>query len=206
MNKIDFSLNLLEISEWFNIIRNSNNRDRLLDAMYYGQLTSKAWIVTIIEPFVFEKSSIYIFGGWVGILPNMLFKSSIPIELIYNIDIDPWATNISKNFNKENNYYISNDEATQFQYPTRNNIIAINTITEHLTQEQYQMWYNNIPLDALIVIQGNNLFEYKDHVRCSNTLEEFLTQNNVPDTLYEGEIEFAQYKRYMAVWRKNELY
>lgn len=206
MNKIDFSLDILDVANWCNVIRTTDNRDRLLDALYYGQLASKAWIINNIRSYTKDKSSIFIFGGWVGILANMLFKSLNSIDIIYNIDIDNWALDISKKINPNKNYYTSNDDIVMFKYPSSNNIIAINTIAEHLNQDQYLQWYQNVPLHSLVVVQGNNLFQFNDHVRCSNNLEEFLIQNDVSNPIYAGELEFAKYKRFMAIWRKNELH
>lgn len=203
MNDTEFSLDLLSISNLINVIRSTNNRDRLLDAMYYGQLASKSWIVNTINPLINKKASIYIFGGWVGILAKFLFKSTIPISKIYNIDIDDWAVDVSKKINTENNYFVLNADMIEFEYPTTDNdVVVVNTITEHLTQEQYTQWYQKVPVGSLVVVQGNNLFKFDDHVRCSHNLEEFLLQNNVSDSLYNGELEFSNYKRFMSIWRK----
>lgn len=210
MSNLRFDLDILDLANWINVVRSIDDIDqknRLLDALYYGQLASKAWIINTVRPYILTDSSIFIFGGWVGILAAMFYTIEIPIEKIYNIDIDLWALNISRQINRRDNYFTDQQDMTEYSYPhDACSLLVINTITEHLTDEQYTRWYQNVPNGSLVVVQGNNLFQFQDHVRCSNSLEEFLTQNQVIDSIYSGELEFTNYKRFMAVWRKNELH
>jgi hypothetical protein len=68
----------------------------------------------------------------------------------------------------------------EFEYTTMPDLV-INTSTEHVSQETYDTWWNKIPSGTIYLIQGNNFFESHEHIRCSNTLEEFLKMNHLDD-------------------------
>ena len=67
-----------------------------------------------------------------------------------------------------------------FKYPTKPNYV-INTSTEHVTQETYDIWWNNIPSGTKYLIQSNNFFALEEHIRCSDTMDEFLDINHLQD-------------------------
>ena len=213
MNNQDYKISIFEIANWMNALRSIDShpvRTRMLDAFWYGQLISKGWLSNQLANHVSEKPvNIYIFGGWVGILANMLFQNErININKIRSIDIDPWCESIADTVNKN---YEMNDwkfkavtsDMSTYKYQTDlYPHIVINTSTEHVTQEVYDEWYSKIPTDTLIVIQGNNLFSCDEHIRCSNNLDEFKFQNRVTDEYWSGELSTNVYTRYMSIWRK----
>jgi hypothetical protein len=216
MNKKNFKIDILEIADWMNAIRNINNhaeRTRALDALWLGQLSSKTWLVNNLIDYIDNKSSvnIYIFGGWIGILGNMLLQQeSVSISKIRSIDIDPWCESIADTVNKKfemDNWRFKAVTADMGTYQYQSDIIpniVINTSTEHITQEIYNSWYNKIPNGTLIVIQGNNFFDCNEHIRCSNNLQEFKKQNNVTNEYFSSELKTDIYTRYMSIWRKND--
>jgi hypothetical protein len=90
----------------------------------------------------------------------------------------------------------------EYQY-TDNADIVINTSTEHVIQETYDQWYDNIPIGALVVIQGNDFFSCDEHVRCSNSLDEFIAMNRVTDPIFTGQLPTSIYTRFMCVFQKS---
>jgi hypothetical protein len=179
-------------------------RDKMLDAFWDNQLDSKAWLVNNLNPYILENSTIYIFGGWIGVLTNMLFVTySEKINSIYSIDIDNDCKHIAE---KLNNLYIekfsaiTNDMA-KFDYDKYPDII-INTSSEHVNQTTYDEWFDKIPPGSLICVQGNNYFSCQEHIRCSANLIEFKRQNHVYNPEFEGELQNSMYTRYMSIWRK----
>jgi hypothetical protein len=68
----------------------------------------------------------------------------------------------------------------EFEYTTIPDLV-INTSTEHVSQKTYDTWWNKIPSGTIYLIQGNNFFESHEHIRCSNTIEEFLKMNHLDD-------------------------
>ena len=215
MNNQEFKISNLELAHWMNAIRelsSHEDRTRALDALWLGQLSSKGWLVNTLADFIDPDvpMNIYIFGGWIGILGSMLLQNErITISKVRSIDIDPWCESIADTVNKRfeiddwrfkavtadmNSYHYQSDMAPN---------IVINTSTEHVTQEVYDNWYNKIPNGTLVVAQGNNFFSCNEHIRCSENLQDFKTQNHVHTEYWSGELETDMYTRYMCIWRKE---
>lgn len=207
MNSLQISTT--EIIHWMNTIRNlsDNDRTRFLDSMWSGQLESKAWLVNQLSHIVLIRPNIYIFGGWTGILANMLLRDD-RVYKIRSIDIDPWCEMIADNVNKiheMNSWRFKAITADMSTYQYQSDIVpsvVINTSTEHVTQDQYDGWYNNIPDGVIVVAQGNNYFECSEHIRCSNNLSEFELMNHVTNPIFRGVLPTDMYNRFMCIWRK----
>lgn len=214
MVNTEFKISNLELSQWMNAIRNLETyeqRTRALDALWDGQLTSKGWLVNNLKDYLQQDSSsnIYIFGGWIGILASMILQSSdINVNKVRSIDLDPWCESIADTVNKiheMNDWRFKSVTADMTTYKYQSDIaphVVINTSTEHVTQEQYDKWYYNIPQGSLIVIQGNDYFSCDEHVRCSSNLSEFEIMNMVSNPMFSGELRTNMYTRFMSIWRK----
>lgn len=198
-----------EVSHWFNAVRNlpDNQRTRALDAFWSGQLDSKSWLVEHLTPLVTESSNVYIFGGWIGVLASMLFQSGMPIKKIRSIDIDPWCEAVADDVNKSQEmdgwrFKAVTGDMTTYRYQSDiSPDIVINTSSEHVTQKQYDYWYDHIPAGSLIVVQGNDYFSCGEHIRCSKNLRDFQDMNHVENPLFSGQFHTEQYTRFMSVWR-----
>ena len=207
----NIKLNPSDIIFWFNAIRNlpTDERTRGLDAFWSGQLDSKVWLAEMLNQYYKHQlpADIYIFGGWVGVLASILFQSSeFYVNKIYNIDIDPWCESVAKTVN-EHNHRINRFQAltldmAKYEYRTKPDIV-INTSTEHISQETYDTWYNNIPTGTTVVIQGNDFFSCNEHIRCSNNLKEFAVMNHALNPIYVGELPTDIYNRYMCIFKKT---
>ena len=212
MMHLNTKIKLTEIVQWANALRNINTheeRTRALDALWSGQLISKAWLVEQLEEIIPLENSqnIYIFGGWIGILSNMMLQSNLNIGYVRSIDIDPWceviADTVNMNYRNQDKFKAITADMKSFEYffdiwPD----IVINTSTEHVSNKVYYEWYSSIPYECLIVAQGNNFYDCSEHVRCSNSLHEFKKQNLVSNELWSGELHLPEYTRYMAIWKK----
>jgi hypothetical protein len=205
------TLDSAEIIHWFNAVRNTpvEQRTRLLDAFWSGQIDSKCWLVNTLNNLVRDESNIYIFGGWVGVLGSLLLQCSrYPIKKLRSVDIDPWCENIADTICKiheMNDWRFKARTCSMSDYEYEWGIdphIVINTSCEHVTQIDYDRWYNRIPAGTLVVIQGNNFFSCAEHIRCSESLIEFKQQNHARDILFEGQLPHDMYTRYMCIWRK----
>jgi hypothetical protein len=213
MEKNEFKISTKELAYWMNTVRNMDNhteRNRVLESMWSGQLDSKAWLVNNIVDYVMEGApvNVYVFGGWTGILANMLLQSRLLVKKIRSIDVDPWCESVADGINKlhEMNgwrFKAVTADMADFEYPRdAKPDIVINTSTEHVTQEVYDDWYDEIPNGTLVAIQGNNYFECPEHIRCAHSLDDFVYRNHATNIYYKGELETDMYTRYMCIWRK----
>jgi hypothetical protein len=186
---------------WMNAIRESNNPMRTLDAFWSGQMKSKEWLIDNLEPFVTKPSRIEIHGGWVGVLASMIFQSKIPARYIASVDIDPLCEHVATMMNKIEEQdgkfkAITGDMCT---VPVHGDVI-INTSCEHITQEQYNIWLERMPINSLLVLQSNN-YKIAEHVRLAESVDDFAEQCKIK-VLWKGELQLQLYKRFMIIGKK----
>lgn len=195
-------INTDHLHHWMNAIRISNNPMRTLDAFWGGQIKSKEWLITELKEHVFFPSTIEIHGGWVGVLASMLFQSKIPVNQIVSVDVDPLCQHVAEEMNRiEFNQGRFRAETGDMcnRYPVTS--VVINTSFEHITQEQYDKWLDNMLDDQLIVLQSNN-YNIPEHVRTCESLDEFISQAKLSKVLFKGELDLPKYKRFMLIGRK----
>jgi hypothetical protein len=186
-------------------IRQSPDPLRTMDAFWSGQLKSKEWLIEALSVQFSVKDepvSIEIHGGWVGVLASMLFQSSIPINRITSIDIDPTCEPIATMMNKGEEIQgrfqaITGDMCNLISFVN----VVINTSCEHITQDQYQTWLGKRNKDQLLVLQSNN-YVIDEHVRPASSLQEFKEQSQI-DIVWAGELELPLYTRWMIIGKKH---
>ena len=188
---------------WMCAIRESNNPMRTLDAFWSGQLKSKEWLIRNLTPHVDDFVRVDIHGGWVGVLASMMFQSEIgpSYRYICSVDIDPLCEHVATMMNKieEQDGRFKAITGDMCNVTIRGDVV-INTSCEHITQEQYESWLNNVPKDSLVVLQSND-YKIPEHIRTSNTLQEFEEQSHI-NKLYSGSLKLPLYTRHMIIGRQ----
>jgi hypothetical protein len=185
---------------WMQAVRQSPDPMRTLDCFWQGQMKSKEWLCTQLRKHVHKFVSIDIHGGWNGVLASMLFQSSVPVDTIRSIDIDPSCESIATMMNKQEEMTGKFRAVTADMCDIRSDAdVVINTSCEHITQDQYDLWLSGIPYNSLIVLQSNN-YEIPEHIRIAKDLEEFKQQSNL-NVLWAGELDLPLYKRFMIIGR-----
>ena len=199
-------IDIEDIKYWMDTIRNSEDRDLILESFWGGQLFSKKWLIEILEKNGhLVNANIVIHGGWNGVLASMLFNSNLGIGNITSVDIDPNCERVARSINKrqeqEGRFTAVTSDMCDYEYNARVDII-INTSCEHITQEQYMKWLDNAP-NATFVLQSNNYFTHPTHVNCSNSLKEFEEKTKLKID-YAGEYQppYVKYTRYMVIGSK----
>lgn len=197
-------IELEDVMFWMDAIRNSEDRYRTLESFWKGQLYSKAWLVQELEESALpSKNKIVIHGGWNGVLASLLFNSNINIDHITSIDIDPECEKIANTINKrqeiEGRFKAVTADMCDYIYDAN---IVINTSCEHITQQQYEAWLNNVPQLATIVLQSNNYSELEEHIRCASGIENFTHQSQIKP-FYRGTFPTEKYDRYMIIGKKK---
>ncbi len=195
-------IDLEHLHYWMCAIRESKDPIRTLDAFWRGQLTSKEWLVSRLEHWIKEPSTVEIHGGWVGVLASMLFQSHAPITSITSIDIDPSCESIASMMNKkeeiEGRFKAVTTDMCSYHSTAS---VVINTSCEHITQEQYDAWLDKLPTNCLVVLQSNN-YDIPEHVRWHKSFDDFKQSCNL-HFLWGGEMQTQLYTRYMIIGRKN---
>lgn len=187
------------LHHWMQAIRQSPDPIRTMDAFWSGQLKSKEWLISNLRKNVNKFVSIDIHGGWVGTLASMLFQSDVPVLNIRSIDIDPACEPIAINMNKIEEMVGKFHAVTADMCTVRSDAdVVINTSCEHITQEQYDKWLVNQNKNSMFVLQGNN-YDISEHIRISNSLEQFKEQCHLSRVLFADELELPLYKRFMVI-------
>ena len=209
----------------FNNLRNAvDNHDAdLSDALSWGQLKSKRWLVTELESLDISLGTIFLCAGWYATLAAMLFQSKCNIDKIRSFDIDESCLQIADTINRnqvkedwkfksitqdimdidynKHEWQIWSNTNNRMNYPitdTPNTII--NTSCEHI--ENFDEWYAKIPTGKLVVLQNNNFFEVDEHINCVNDLDDFASQAPLTEILYDNELKLSKYTRFMRIGYK----
>lgn len=201
-------IDLRDIAFWMDAIRNSENHYGVLESFWKGQLQSKEWLINNLRNYIpVDKTSIdvVIHGGWNGVLASLLYNSGLPINIVKSIDIDEDCKSVADTINKryeiDNKFFSITADMCFYDYDLIPNIV-INTSTEHLTKEQYNLWFEKIPNSCLVVLQNNNYTDVAEHVNCHNTVEEFAKQCSLKTILLKSTLELPLYNRFLIIGYK----
>lgn len=198
--KIDFDL----VADWMYEIREN---PRFLDCFWPSQVMSKQWLIKILEEESFwlgHMGDVVIFGGWYGVLAQMLNQKFSGNYI--TVDNDPSCEEVFNKINKNSNIVFKNSCMSEYDYKDSIFLdLVINTSSEHVDQETYNKWWNNIPRGTKYIIQGNNFFDLEEHVRCTETLDDFIKINFLDNAYYKGTLHCGKrpdrspFYRFMAI-------
>ena len=188
-----------------------------------GQLKSKLWLIqTLKELKLTELGRVFLCAGWCGSLAYLLLQDkSFKISKIFNFDIDPLSIQMSEDLNRK---WVQ--ENWQFKATLKNILdldynladfktlkkdgsnqrlqlspdTIINTSCEHI--KNFNNWWEKIPKEKLIILQSNNFHSLEEHINCVSSLEEFENQISMDLTLFKGELDLGEYKRFMLIGKK----
>lgn len=200
-----FKVDIEHVLFWMDAIRNSEDRYRTLESFWKGQIYSKLWLIDNLYQHIDKAGTIVIHGGWNGVLASLLFQSKIEIEKIVSIDIDDSCKETANTINKieemQGRFGAVTCNMSVYEYEVTPSVV-INTSCEHVDQETYEQWLNNVPNESLIVLQSNDYFDLKEHVRCSIDLEDFERQSNIR-VIDSAILKLPKYNRFMLIGKKN---
>lgn len=189
------------VLKWMEYIRNNpEEAKRFTECFWPSQFDSKQWLLSKIQDM--QITNVVIFGGWYGILAQLISDKFPGIKII-TVDLDPHCENVFKQISCGDNITSITSCASKYQYSSKPGLV-INTSCEHMTQDIYSKWWDNIPNGTTYIIQGNDYFDCEEHIRCSESLEHFLNQNYSDDPDYSGILPCNNFKRYMAIGTKND--
>lgn len=184
------------LAHWTATIRN-NPESRILDAVKDNQLFSKAWLVETLTELIDKPSAVTIMGGWYGVLASMFHEMWCNTKFI-NVELDLDCMDISHQLNKGINYEFVWDDMVAHKVTTP---VVINTSCEHITQEDFDDWFNDIPDGTVVALQSNNMFDTEEeHVNCMESLDQFRDSVSFSETLFVGEHHIREdIYRYMII-------
>lgn len=193
-----------------------------IDAVSYGQLDSKIWLVEFLAKYDKSLGNIWIAGGWVGMLSHLLLTyTPEKIEKIFSIDIDLEACRAADRFlyNHVHNgarFAALNEDVLCMNYhETRAERVSwtgkkheisiecdtiINTSWEHF--DEPEGWFSSIPDGKLVVIQANTNWNAEGHVSCPNDLEDLCRKTPFSQRVHADMLPFGSHARLMTAGYK----
>lgn len=179
------------------------------DALSRNQIKSKLWLIEQLDVLKVlpkprkyatdEASNVLLVGGWVGMLSFLADMKGKFLDVVTNIDIDESVDSASSDLNSitQSTFRTSNRDVRKLNIAKYNKPIVIDTIVEHFTD--HGEWVKTLPRKAMIVLQGNDMFDVPDHVNCHKTLEEFIASCGLNNIIWSGELNLYKCTRYMAI-------
>jgi hypothetical protein len=195
------------VIQWMNVVReemNSPEQYRVLENFWESQLRSKMWLIEQVNThcLLFPGSHIYIFGGWYGVLGQLLYEA-IPGVRVTSVDKDAKCMIFGERLKLPDDdiEFITADmqHFTEYSPDTR---LVINTSTEHVSQDTFDAWLSHVPHNVNVVLQGNNFFSCEEHVRCAPSLDAFQQINKLDVVKFAGHLDCTQFTRYMTIGYK----
>ncbi len=191
----------------------------LNDAFSRGQLFSKKWIVNKIKDM--DLGTIVLCAGWHGSLIHLFARENIKFKQCFSFDINSKFIETSELLNKDlvlDNWKFKATHADILELDYNpvvfktvkadgtDEVISvtpdtiINTSCDHI--KNYDIWYNKLPKDKLLILQNNNYFEEEEHVNSVKDLDTFKEASPMSNIVFEGTLNLGMYKRFMLIGYK----
>lgn len=178
-----------QLERWMSLVRTHPDG---IQAFWPSQIQAKAWIVDVYRSYRMPTiDKMIIFGSWYGVLADMFPWT----KEITCVDAGPeryleWCSQ---------KYSTWGGCMSKYAYESTPDVV-INTVTEHVSQEIYDEWFENIPEGVIYIVQGNNDTEEPDHIRACKDLDEFKRLNTPSDTKYMNSLPRDQEIEYEGPW------
>lgn len=174
------------------------------NAFNHKQVASKLWARDMLATHTNGAfDHIWVMGGWIGILPAMLFDDArFEIKAISSFDIDPSVAPVAEKLNRklagDADFAAHTADMYELDYTGPNAPdLVINTSCEHI--EDLPKWLSLLPTGCRVMLQSNNYTSEPTHVNCVESVDELTQQANLSDLSYAGALELPKYTRFMLI-------
>ena len=199
---------------WFNSLTLCKERypfvaDRIDVSLILPHAEGKLWIKEQLDELgiIFENTAIV--GGW--FCQYLAYALSNHTEYMCNYEIDPYAVEISKTFNRYQSDKFTSSEKDLFiqdmcsQHLSHGNIeLLVNTSCEHMfpmihMRKKVEKQIEDVPM---YVLQSTDEDKYDDHINCVRDPEELADQSGMSHIYYRGTKTLSNgMKRFMVIGR-----
>ncbi len=176
------------------------------NAFNHKQVASKQWARDMLAIHTSANfDHIWVMGGWIGILPAMLFDDArFNIKAVSSFDIDPSVAPVAERLNRELSGEAKFSAKTADMYaleytgPDAPDLV-INTSCEHI--EDLPRWLSLLPKGCRVLLQSNNYTSEPTHVNCVESVDELAQQAHLGEMSYAGAFKLPRYTRFMLIGR-----
>jgi trans-aconitate methyltransferase len=176
------------------------------NAFNHKQVASKQWARDMLASHTDASfDTIWLMGGWLGILPAMLFDDErFSIGRIISFDVDPSVGAIAETLNRtlagEDRFSARTADMYELNYtaPDQPDMV-INTSCEHIADLPH--WLGLLPSGCQVMLQSNDYFSEPTHINCVNSVDDFAQQAGLSQLTYAGSLKLPKYTRFMLIGR-----
>lgn len=178
-------------------------RQDLSNALNRKQIACKTWLIDELHNTCGGNfGSIWIMGGWYGVLAALLFEDRrYRIGEIVSYDIDSACEEVAECLNRENvpsgRFKARTADMFKLDYGATPPDLVVNTSCEHIPD--ISAWLDLIPAGTRMALQSNDYFGEPDHFNCAATLDEFRQQAPLARVEFAGELAQKNYTRFMLI-------
>ena len=173
-------------------------------ALGHRQVACKTWLRDeLASSFGGRFATIWVVGGWYGVLPAMLFDDPrFEIDRIVSFDLDADCAAVANAVNRgpveEGRFEARTGDMYDLAYdgPSPPDLV-INTSCEHVPD--VRQWLARLPNGMPVVLQSNDYFDEPEHINCVKTLSEFVDQAGLSKVAFRGVLETKKYDRFMLI-------
>jgi hypothetical protein len=173
-------------------------------ALGHRQVACKVWLRDeLLGAFGGRYGTIWVVGGWYGVLPAMLFDDArYGIDRIVSFDLDADCAAVAHAVNRgpveEGRFEAHTGDMYQLAYdgPAAPDLV-INTSCEHIPD--VGRWMARLPVGTAVVLQSNDYVDEPEHINCVNSLDEFIDQAGLSKVAFSGVLETKKYDRFMLI-------
>lgn len=178
---------------------------RWQEAFSRGQLQSKLWAIHETQKILPPISQAVICAGWYGQLAA-LWKTQTHCKVHHFISVDreSFCTQVAQVLQQtlaaKGEFNAVTADILKMDYSSQD--LIINTSCEHLSFDEWEYWWQLIPKGTWMLLQSNNFFEDPEHVRCVDSLDDFIKQAPLAEIFYRGKLQLSKYTRFMLIGKK----
>ena len=167
------------------------------------QVACKMWARDrLLESIGGHFGTIWILGGWYGVLAAMLFDDPrFDIAAIESIDIDPGVAAVARTLNGDmgGRFQALTLDMYALDYAAHRPDLVINTSCEHIAD--LRGWLDLLPRATPVLLQSNDYFSEPSHINCMPSLAVFAAVAGLSELQFSGELQQENYKRFMLIGR-----
>jgi hypothetical protein len=179
-------------------------RHNIAQALGHRQIASKMWLRdTLLATLGGRFSTVWVMGGWYGVLPAMLFDDPrFSIGRVVSFDIDPDCRPVAETLNgrafREGRFAAVTADMYALDYGGEDRPdLVVNTSCEHIPD--MAAWLALLPQGPPLVLQSNDYFSEPEHVNCVADLSAFIAQCRLSTLAYSGALDLRKYTRFMLI-------
>ena len=175
----------------------------MLDQFSTGQLESKQWLIDEIQQFITNDDSIFVCGGWYGLMSHMLAETKIPKKIV-DYELDDQCRYLHDKLKVHNIVSTREGDGLEiFDNKDRNkeNIVFVCTACEHIDEEDLYSALSMKHPKMLVALQSNDMYDIDSHINCHDSIDHFVETLPDMNILYKGELTVGDYSRFMVIAR-----